>query len=232
MTLQSTLASIATAAVLTLETLVAAAAPLPRVSDSALRAYRGMQMRQFEDPDAHLGFLKKNEFVVPDYVFDLYRRLRGSPTEVSGIFLNEAGFEQGEEFQRRMRNMSYDDGDIHTYFTIFNRRRTIIVKESELKKPHFRTLMLHERVHKAMPDLMRHELHELHEAYQAIKEMLPASYFKDLAAVDSDPWREFYPVLAEKTEFDPAVETKLKNDHPEAYAIFSKMVEPMRKELL
>ncbi len=231
MTLRTTLASIVSAAVLGIGVL-ASAAPLPPVSDSALRTYRSLQMRQFEDPDANLGYLKKNEYVLPNDVFDAYLRLEGSKAKAVGMFINEAGFNQGEEFQKQLSNLGYDDGVIHTYFTILNRRRSIIIKEAQLRKPHFRTILLHERVHKAMPDLPHEDITALHKGYEGVKETLPKKYFEKHAKAGSDPWIEFYPYLSDDKEFDPAVEEKLKKDHPKAHEVYTRMVEPIRKELL
>lgn len=164
----------------------------------------------------HSKELRKNEFLIPDTIFDSYaqtvdKRPWWLISPIGGCininYLNT--LDEKKEFKKRLNEKGLTYSEIKYYEKLLSTPKIIIFKKSILKKPErFKEALTHERFH------------------LEIKKISSKKYNLMMQSAE-----EFYAYLAQD-EFVPQVEQALKKDYPEQYKFFKTIKNKVDNEKL
>lgn len=136
------------------------AATLPNMSKAVITAHQSSLVSRIENSRGYLKFLREEEYVIPNKIFDAYaetidKRPKWFGTPVGGYalksYLNTQ--EKREEFQARLKKLKTNDEEIQIYSAIFNRPDVIVFRASLLNDKYFEKALPHERFHKELKRL-------------------------------------------------------------------------------
>ncbi|MDO8642015.1 MAG: hypothetical protein Q7R76_00285 [Candidatus Woesearchaeota archaeon] len=217
-----------------LETLVSGRIPalVPRefkevvVSSSALTAYHDIKQTEIPDPLGHRHLLGPHEFIVPDKVMQVDDAQKGR-APAAGFFLDETSLYDSGPLIGGLQKAGYSEHDAWWYYGVLTTIGNIVISEETFQSLYFREILVHERLHKRIPNLPHNEHNILSDAYNKLhqRNIIPEVFFAEVKKVGSNPMNEFYPALVGLAYgFDDLMGIKIEEilfkDYPAAYHIF------------
>ena len=203
---------------------------------------RELEHQQLEIPEKYVQLLKSTEFFVPDEIMDMYadsiipenERFRGGGVSPMGTHINFNFLSQGNNLGNFLDTMvakGIPSEKAAYYAHLFFIRGHIILskKTSDIGINQFSETLQHERVHREIKHLTTSEVSILKKAAKSLLKLKGGDGLWLVRGIKGTGhitmsahmnWEEVYCYIAD-SRMHPQVRSKLQEQFPEAYEIFT-----------